>query len=95
MTNRAAARNKLLKRSAEQLLQRMEMYQLIQKALNDREAFIEEIERIRMAADLAGRLNELERIQSATMDVDRNVWSTRDDGTLIPFPDRLDELRKF
>jgi hypothetical protein len=40
------------------------------------------------------RLDELERIQSATLDAQTDVWSTDDDGQIIPLTERVEQVQK-
>ena len=42
--------------------------------------------------ELKARINEVERILSATLDAKQDVWSTADDGEVIPLIERLDDL---
>ncbi len=42
--------------------------------------------------ELAARVNEVERVLSATLDAKQDVWSTTDDGEVIPLIERLDDL---
>ena len=39
-----------------------------------------------------GRLDELERVSKATLDADRDVWSTTDDGQIISLTERIKQL---
>jgi len=57
------------------------------------EEFRERLSKLFELGEYQGRVNELERIQASTLDADDDVWSTTDDGQLVPLTARLADLR--
>jgi hypothetical protein len=66
---------------------------LITKALSGEQAsFTELINLMCVEVDEKARIDELQRVRSATLDADTDVWSTTDDDRIISLTDRIKQL---
>lgn len=66
---------------------------LMQKGVDgDKPSFEELLRGLCTLVETSARMDELTRVQAATLDADTDVWSKRDDGTVISLTARLHEL---
>jgi hypothetical protein len=50
------------------------------------------LRRVVQGGERLGRLDELKRIAASTLDADMDVWSTTDDGRIVPLTERIASL---
>lgn len=66
---------------------------VVKKALADDKASVAELlNRMCVEVDEKARIDELQRVRSATLDADTDVWSTTDDDRIISLTDRIKQL---